>query len=304
MPLVRRVVSDDRWRTPHSPVRVDVAGIPASVRASEGRADVRTRHQREAARAHDGSHPCGRARAGVGYDKPAGSGGRGVRRAQSLGVLRPALVLELHPERNGALDPYAIGVRSGRKLWWRCATCGHDWQAAPHERSRGGGCPRCAQEKRNAANRHVTNERSLAVKRPDLVAELHPSLNLELDAYTLGAGSGQLVWWLCRVCGHAWKAAPASRARGRGCPRCGRRRTAAASARSQSRVPPERSLARKRPELARELHPTCNRELDPLALAPYSNREIWWLCPTCGNEWKRAPNARRAAGRCPACRAR
>lgn len=220
-----------------------------------------------------------------------------MRRAQSLGVLRPALVLELHPERNGALDPYAIGVRSGRKLWWRCAACGHDWQAAPHERSRGGGCPRCAQEKRNAANRHVTNERSLAVKRPDLVAELHPSLNLELDAYTLGAGSGQLVWWLCRVCGHAGKAAAASRARGRGCPRCGRQRTAAASARSKSRVPPERSLARKRPELAHELHPTRNRELDPLALAPYSNREIWWLCPTCGNEWKTRPQCARGCGK-------
>ena len=33
--------------------------------------------------------------------------------------------------------------------------CGHVWSAAPHERSSGGDCPRCAQLKRNASNRRV-----------------------------------------------------------------------------------------------------------------------------------------------------
>jgi hypothetical protein len=244
----------------------------------------------------------GELRAGVGYDKPLGSAGRGVRRARSLGVLRPELVVELHPQLNGALDPYRIGFRSGGKLWWRCQVCGRIWQAAPHERSRGGGCPRCAREKRNASNRRVSPERSLAAKHPELLCELHPSLNVGIEPSTLGAGSGQPVWWLCPRCGHDWRTAPANRSRGRGCPRCGRRRTAAAVGRSNSRVPPERSLARKRPDLACELHPTRNGELAPRAVAAYSNRELWWLCPACGNEWQRAPYARRAAGRCPRCR--
>jgi Probable Zinc-ribbon domain len=238
----------------------------------------------------------------TGYQKPLGSGGRGVRRSQSLAAVRPELVQSLHPELNGQLDPYRIGVRSGQKLWSRCAACGHDWCAAPHERSSGGGCPRCAQQKRNASNRRVTQERSLAAKRPDLVGELHPSLNGELDLETLGAGSGQSVWWLCRQCGHEWRAAVTDRARGRGCPRCARRRVADAASRRNRRVSPDRSLALKRPDLAQELHPTRNGDLDPLSLAAYSNQSVWWLCPACGNEWQRAPYARRAAGRCTRCR--
>jgi rubrerythrin len=239
---------------------------------------------------------------GTGYQKSPGSGGRGVRRSHSLAARAPELVRSFHPELNGTLDPYRIGGRSGRKLWWRCAECGHVWRAAPHERSSGGGCPRCAQQKRNASNRRVARERSLAVRRPDLVAELHPSLNGELDAGALGAGSGQSVFWLCRQCGHAWRAAVCDRARGRGCPSCARRRVAAAASARNRRVPPDRSLALKRPDLARELHPTRNRDLDPVSLAAYSNQAVWWLCPTCANEWQRAPNARRAAGSCPACR--
>ena len=62
---------------------------------------------------------------GTGYQKPLGSGGRGVRRSQSLAALRPELVQSLHPELNGHLDPYRIGVRSGQQLWWRCVACGH-----------------------------------------------------------------------------------------------------------------------------------------------------------------------------------
>jgi len=225
-----------------------------------------------------------------------------VRRSRSLAALRPDLVLELHPDLNRALDPYRLGVRSGGKLWWRCANCGHVWEAAPHERSNGGGCPRCAQQRRNAANRRVPEDRSLSARRPDLVAELHPSLNRGLDPHTLGAGSRQPVWWRCSHCGHEWRTAPSTRTRGSGCPQCGRQRTAAALSRHNSRVPPERSLAWRRPELARELHPERNGELDPLALAAYSNRAVWWLCPTCGNAWERAPYARRAPGACPACR--
>jgi hypothetical protein len=39
-----------------------------------------------------------------------------VRREQSLAVKRRELASELHPTRNGALDPYALGAASTRKV--------------------------------------------------------------------------------------------------------------------------------------------------------------------------------------------
>lgn len=118
---------------------------------------------------------------GRGHRKPIGSGGRTVRRGQSLGALRPDLVQELDPSRNAEVDPFKIGVKSGRKLWWRCGGCAHVWQAAPHNRSRGRGCRACAVQHRVETNSHASGECSLSSMRPDLVAELHPARNAGVD---------------------------------------------------------------------------------------------------------------------------
>ena len=67
-------------------------------------------------------------------------------RDQSFGALHPHLLDEWHPTRNGGVDPYAIKPGSERRLWWRCAYCGGDWQAPPMSRRHSvrGGCPTCA----------------------------------------------------------------------------------------------------------------------------------------------------------------
>jgi Probable Zinc-ribbon domain len=182
----------------------------------------------------------------AGYQKPIGSGGRGVRRSRSLAALRPDLPQSLHSELNAHLDPYRIGVRSGKKLWWSCAACGHVWCARRTS-------ARAAEAARAAHNR---SERRQPPRHTRPFAGRH----------------------------------------------CARHRVGAASSRRNRRVSRDRSLALKRPDLARELHPTRNGDLDPLSLAAYSNQVVWWLCPKCGNAWQRAPYGRVAAGRCHACR--
>jgi hypothetical protein len=59
-----------------------------------------------------------------------------------LAVNHPNLAAELHPERNGDLDPYALGAGSNRMVWWRCKA-GHEWSAKVSHRTRGTGCPVC-----------------------------------------------------------------------------------------------------------------------------------------------------------------
>ena len=144
---------------------------------------------------------------------------------RSLVALRPDLVAELHPERNGEVDPEAIAIASHRRLWWRCRSCDHEWQATVTNRTdRGSGCPVCSLQKRARTQSRVPPDRSPATKRPDLMVELHPTRNADLDPRAVGSGSSKKVWWCCRTCGHEWQAIIANRARGAGCPACWQRR--------------------------------------------------------------------------------
>lgn len=54
---------------------------------------------------------------------------------------------EWHEEKNGAITPADIARGSGRKAWWKCSKCGHEWQARVFSRYTGCGCPECAKVK-------------------------------------------------------------------------------------------------------------------------------------------------------------
>ncbi len=74
-----------------------------------------------------------------------------VEPARSLAARHPEIAAELHPQRNRGIDPLGLGARSSLKLWWRCASCGHEWKTAVSTRTDGSGCPACYRVKRTAA---------------------------------------------------------------------------------------------------------------------------------------------------------
>jgi hypothetical protein len=221
---------------------------------------------------------------------------------RSLAANHPELVLELHPTRNGSLDPKLIAASSSRKLWWCCGR-GHEWRAAVAARSSGRGCPACANvrhgQRLGERNQRVEPDRTLAVRHPALFRELHPTRNGAVDTYGLAAGSARIVWWLCPK-GHEWQARVVNRSAGTGCPACAAERRVATRRARPERVPYERSLAAKRPELVAQLHPTRNEDMNPKLVSAGSTRRVWWLCPA-GHEWQaRVTDRTRGAG-CPIC---
>ena len=68
-----------------------------------------------------------------------------VAKRGSLGDVCPELVKEYSP--NNKLSIYEISPGSGKKVKWICSTCGYNWEAPPHVRKRGSGCPVCGQKK-------------------------------------------------------------------------------------------------------------------------------------------------------------
>ena len=61
-----------------------------------------------------------------------------------LVTTRPDLATEWDYEKNCDLLPTQISRGYGKKVWWKCKTCGHSWQASPNSRDNmESGCPEC-----------------------------------------------------------------------------------------------------------------------------------------------------------------
>jgi Probable Zinc-ribbon domain len=156
----------------------------------------------------------------------------------------------------------------------------------------------------------VPRWRSLAALRPELAAELHRTRNGDLDPYALAPTSSRRVWWRCPRCGHEWQTPVGARARGDGCRECAKR----AQIGRRVRVRPGQSLAELRPDLAAELHPIRNGDLDPDAVVGGAGLvALRQLRPRVGAEpeepdgvsvVRRPPGAPRAVARRPAPRSR
>jgi hypothetical protein len=132
---------------------------------------------------------------------------------------------------------------------------------------------------------------------PALVAQWHPTKNGTLVPDDVSYGSGRRVWWKCpEGADHEWRASPNNRSAGRtGCPFCAGRRASVTN-----------NLARLRPDLARQWHPTKNGALTPEQVPAGSAKGVWWRClVNPEHEWRASPHARRALeGTCPFCLAR
>lgn len=104
------------------------------------------------------------------------------------------------------LRPEEVAWSSNKPVWWKCTEGpDHSWQESPNRRtakgrnSKGvGGCPFCEDFRVSVTN-------SLATRRPDLAAQLHPTLNGGLTAHDITWVSTRCVVWLSAE-GDVWPA--------------------------------------------------------------------------------------------------
>jgi hypothetical protein len=193
--------------------------------------------------------------------------------------------------RNGSLSPETVTAGSGRPIWWSCPKGpDHRWRAKPNNRTRGAGCPFCA-------NKRVSSTNNLEACFPYIAAEWHPWKNGRTRPREVLSGSSRICFWRCaKRPEHEWSAGIRDRTRGeRACPYCTHRRVCA-----------EESLAERHPWLAAEWDMAGNGGLSPRAVTPGSSRRVAWRCRhNPEHRWRAlvANRALRASG-CPYCAGR
>lgn len=112
-----------------------------------------------------------------------------------LSTVFPELSHDWHPTKNH-IGPNSVLFGSRKKFWWFCNK-GHEWEAEVKSRTKGSGCPYCANR-----NGKAGPDNCLSVTHPHLVDEWHPK-NAILPEYVT-FGSAKKIWWLGK-CGHEWE---------------------------------------------------------------------------------------------------
>lgn len=202
----------------------------------------------------------------------------------NLAATHPEAAVLWHESKNSTVRLDGIMSGSGRRVWWQCSACGHEWLRVVNQQVRRPGCPNCVVKLLPAGT-------SLAETHPALAEELDTELNTDVDPRRITAGSSRYVWWRCGRA-HQWRTSPSIRSQGRGgCMTCSNRRV----------VPGENDMATTHPELALEMDGPKNHPLTPEKVVAGTARRLWWRCTSEGHLWIAAGNARIRGHRCPVC---
>lgn len=148
-----------------------------------------------------------------GNNCPVCSGQKVLVGYNDLATTHPLLLKEWHPSKNLPITPQSVSHGSKKEAIWICNK-GHEWKAAISTRTKGIGCPYCANKK------VLSGYNDLKTLCPHVAKEWHPNKNGTLTPDMVVLGSGNKVWWLCSKCGYEWQARVVDRAKGRGCLQC------------------------------------------------------------------------------------
>jgi len=139
-------------------------------------------------------------------------------------------------------------------------------------------------------------EKSLLNTHPLLSAEWDYEKNYPLRPENFTYGNENKFWWLCPK-GHSYETVLKYRTNinsPTGCPYC-----------VGKKVGKDNNLFSMFPEIAKEWHPTKNRDLTPKDVTYGSNTKVWWICDK-GHDWETTPNQRTkpSGSGCPYCSGR
>ncbi|UCZ53742.1 zinc-ribbon domain-containing protein [Bacillus shivajii] len=179
----------------------------------------------------------------------------------------PDLLKYWNYRKNNPLKPEDVPYGSSQEVWWICNR-GHDFKKRVYS-IKTSKCPYCSNQK-------VCYENSLARNKPEIAKQWHPSKN-KMNPFGVTSGSGSEAWWICEK-KHEFKMVIKDK-KLNSCPVC-----------NNKIVVYEDSLEVKKPDIAKQWHPTKNKKLPSEVSANYT-KNCWWICIS-GHEFKQSPKNR------------
>ena len=195
---------------------------------------------------------------------PICSGARVVTGINDLSTLKPELASEWSDKNEK--KPTEVMAFANSKAWWKCRTCGYEWNTLISTRSGGSKCPCCS------GYTFIKGKNDLKSTHPQ-IAEEWSEKNFPLKPNEVNAKSRKNVWWRCGKCGSEWKSVINARVKGTVCPVCAEREVLAGY----------NDLATTDRKLLVEWDYELNK-LKPTEVSRNSAKRAWWKCRY-GHSW-------------------
>ncbi len=199
----------------------------------------------------------------------------------SLASCFPELAKEYSAKNKLPADKVVSG--SGKRVWWQCSRCAHEWQTAPRYRTdsrQQNGCPKC----------NLGESLDLS-QFPNVFKFFDKELNEGFDPLNLS--QTHKYWWRCpRNKDHVFQSSVNRRDVVEKCPYC-----------RNWKASKTNNLQAVNPRVAKELHPTKNGGLRAKDVVAGSGKSLWWRCARNeDHEWKARVHSRAIDGcGCPFC---
>lgn len=111
-----------------------------------------------------------------------------------LSVVNPIIFDEFDIDNNFGIDPKLLFIGSGKKINWKCNSCGYKWGQNIDVRVKlGTKCKLCLSKEKLFVNTH-----------PELLNEWDYEKNIGINPKILLNGSNVKVWWKCEKCGNSF----------------------------------------------------------------------------------------------------
>ena len=149
----------------------------------------------------------------------------------------------------------------------------------------------------------IEKEKSLAYLFPNLTEEWDYEKNGDIVPENVPAGSHDIYYWICSVCGHTWAAKVNDRTHGHGCYVCGRHKQVEAW---RNRSVSKHNfrywcLENNQKLLLAEWDYDANEGKGPESFSSGSNKAVSWVCNVCGNKYSAKISNRKKGTGCKSC---
>lgn len=125
---------------------------------------------------------------------------KGPNRIVPIKESNPEILKEWNFDKNIEISPETISIGSNRKVWWKCETCGFEYEASPRSKFKGVKCPCCSYKIA------LDGINDLQTTHPELTKYWDYSKNT-VTPNLVTHKSSIIVWWECADCGESYQRA-------------------------------------------------------------------------------------------------